>query len=367
MGLNILICINDTADDKLTQMVSSVEVYEKIDQNTTYKMDFMIDVCDGDIAQALQKSTNPGAILSVLASVDDNMVCLVKGPVTTQQEHLQHGGAGSWIHIEGEDTAHNMDLTVKFQTYDSATDADIVTKIISTGNKMTADVEATPDSRHDEKNHVLVQTETDLNLIRKLARRNGFHFWVTYTDKGVATGHFRPRNLNGQSTADLIVNLDTYNMDSLRVSADPLRPSQTEGKQLNLRDKTKMGGTVKLDDTVLGTSGLAAVAGAVQSMHFAPAVDDQGALNARSKGVLREAQWFINATCHTSLHRLCKIVRNHTIVSVVGAGSRHSGKYYVTGVRHKIDAADHNMDLELARNAWGDASGISNAVQGILS
>jgi hypothetical protein len=102
-------------------------------------------------------------------------------------------------------------------------------------------------------------------------------------------------------------------------------------------------------------------------MHFAPAVDDQGALNARSKGVLREAQWFINATCHTSLHRLCKIVRNHTIVSVVGAGSRHSGKYYVTGVRHKIDAADHNMDLELARNAWGDASGISNAVQGILS
>jgi hypothetical protein len=56
----------------------------------------------------------------------------------------------------------------------------------------------------------------------------------------------------------------------------------------------------------------------------------------------------------TSLHRLCDIVRFHTIVLVQGAGSRHSGKYYVTGVKHKIDAAAHKMELELQRNGWGN-------------
>jgi hypothetical protein len=99
-------------------------------------------------------------------------------------------------------------------------------------------------------------------------------------------------------------------------------------------------------------------------MHLAPVVDDAGALTARSKGALRDAQWFITATCHTSLQRLCKIVRNHTLVNVIGAGSRHSGKYYITAVRHKIDAADHNMEIEMARNGWGDDTATSN---GILS
>ena len=109
-------------------------------------------------------------MISILASVDDALICLVKGPVTQQQEHLQHGGAGSWIHVEGEDTAHNMDHTVNFLVSDSATDSDIATNII-TNNDMDADVESTPDSSHDENNHSHVQRETDLSLIRSLARR----------------------------------------------------------------------------------------------------------------------------------------------------------------------------------------------------
>ena len=44
----------------------------------------------------------------------------------------------------------------------------------------------------------------------------------------------------------------------------------------------------------------------------------------------------------------------HTIVEVQGAGNRYSGKYYVTGVKHIIDASAYKMELELARNAWGN-------------
>jgi hypothetical protein len=83
-------------------------------------------------------------------------------------------------------------------------------------------------------------------------------------------------------------------------------------------------------------------------------------LETRLKAVLRKAQWFINASCRTSLHRLCILVCIHTLVEVQGAGSRHSGKYYVTGVRHTIDSVSHIMDLELERNAWGqNASGVT--------
>ena len=272
-----------------------------------------------------------------------------------QQSHLNHGGAGSSVHVEGEDTGHNLDHTPIFRVTDSGTDADIVTTILSSASQMLPDVEATPDSLHAEENHSHVQRESNLSLLRTLARRNGYHFWITYSNAGLATGHFRPRSLDGQPANTLIVNQENNNIDLLQVNADSTRPSATEGRQLDVRTLSVIGGATTLDDTTLGSSGLTALNGAEQqSIHLAPTVDDAGALTARSRGALRDAQWFINATCQTSLHRLCDIVRFHSIVQVQGAGSRHSGKYYVTAVKHKIDAAAHVMELELQRNAWGN-------------
>ena len=124
---------------------------------------------------------------------------------------------------------------------------------------------------------------------------------------------------------------------------------------MDLRTKTVIGGESILEDTILGSTSLSELNGSEQqTVHLAPTVDDAGAMGARSRGALRDAQWFIKATCQTSLHRLCDIVCNHTIVEVQGAGSRHSGRYYVTGVKHRIDAVAHTIELEMERNAWGN-------------
>jgi hypothetical protein len=366
MGLDILICIDDSPNQNLTQMVSSVEVNEKMDQNTSYKLKFVVDICDGDIADQLLNDIAPGKMITILAKVNEDLVCLVKGPVASQEAHLVHGGAGSWIHVEGNDTGQVMDHQTRFSVTDSGTDADIVSGIIS-GNNMIADVEPTPGSTHDEANHSHVQRDTDLNLLRSLARRNGFHFWITWNQAGVATGHFKSRDLNGIPAATLIVNQENYNIDSLRISFDTHRPSSVAGRQLDLRTKTVIQGNVTLNDTTLGTSNLAEASGSVpESMHLAPPVDNSGALSTRGQAVLRDSQWFISATCSTNLHRLCNIVRFHTLVQVQGAGTRYSGKYYVTGVKHIIDAAAHKMDLELARNGWDNgnvgSSGIASTI-----
>jgi hypothetical protein len=350
-----MICVDDVPNDNLTNQINNIEVYEKADENTTYKMNFMVDVCDGDIGKSIESATAPGKILSILAKVKDEFVCLVKGPVTQQEAHMQHGGSGSWMHVEGEDTGHTMDRATDFRVTDSASDADIATQVIQSNGQMIPDVESTPGSMHDENNHSHVQRETNLALLRTLARRNGFHFWITYDATGMATGHFRSRSLDGSPAATLIVNQENYNIDSLRVSADTRAPSQTVGRQLDLRNKSDIDGSNTLTDTTLGNESLATLSGSqTQSTHFAPVVDDAGAMRSRGTGALREAQWFIHATCRTSLHRLCQIVRFHTVIEIVGAGSRHSGKYYVTGVKHSINSVSYAMELELARNAWGN-------------
>jgi hypothetical protein len=206
MGLDILICVDDIPNQNLTQKVSSVEVYEKMDRNTTYKLNFAMDIEDEDIGRSIETDTAPDKILSVLANINDSLVCLVKGPVTMQQSQLKHGGAGSSIYIEGEDTGHSLDHTPVFQVTDSGSDADIATTIISSANQMIPDVASTADSLHAEENHSHVQRESNLSLLRNLARRNGYHFWITYSNAGIATGHFRPRSLDGEPANTLILN-----------------------------------------------------------------------------------------------------------------------------------------------------------------
>lgn len=355
MGLDVLICVDDIPNENLTQKVSSVEVYEKIDQNSTYKLSFNVDVCDGDMALLIDADTAPNKILTVLAKDNDNLVCLVKGPVIRQQTQLKHGGAGSSVNIEGEDIGLTIDPTPIFRITDSGMDSEIASTIISSCDQMLPDVEETPNSVHTEENHSHVQRESDLSLLRSLARRNGFHFWITYTEAGIATGHFRSRSLDGEPASTLIVNQENNNIDLLQINSDTTRPSRTEGRQLDLRTLDIIGSATTLEDTVLGSSQLTELNGAEQqTIHLSPTVDDAGEFEARSRGALREAQWFINASCQTSLHRLGQIVRFHTVVQVQGAGTRHSGKYYVTGVKHKIDAVAYVMDLELQRNGWGN-------------
>jgi phage protein D len=357
MGLGVYIAVNDQPNSELTEQVSSIEVYEKMDHPTTYKIRFMVDICDDDIAQALEEYTYPGSMLSILVEQKDKRINLVKGPVVNQQAHLQHGGAGSWLDVEGTDTSLEMDLQPPGGTkeWTDFTDGDIVRTILENYN-LARDVKDTPDSAHKEDDHSLIQKKSDLGQIRELGERNGFHFWITYDAEGNKTGHFRPRQLTGNIATTLVVNLENNNIENLRVAWDIRRPSVSESRQINLRNKEEIKGRVSLaDEETLGGKNLIEVANFFTDILFLtmPA-DDAGTLMARNRAVIREAQWFITATCRTSMDRLCHLLRAHTLVEVQGAGKRHSGKYYVTGVKHTINALAHTMEVELARNAWGN-------------
>jgi len=144
-------------------------------------------------------------------------------------------------------------------------------------------------------------------------------------------------------------------LGSIDINWDVERPTSIEGLQLDLNSKTNM--TVAINQTpqtILGDLSLSAITKDVRSVQVSAPVDDTGDLMARGEGALIEADWFIHANCQTSLEYLGSLIRAHTILKLRGAGSRHSGQYFVSGVRHTIDASKHQMDIELLRNGWGE-------------
>jgi hypothetical protein len=78
-------------------------------------------------------------------------------------------------------------------------------------------------------------------------------------------------------------------------------------------------------------------------------------LQYKAESALTEAGWFIDTTASTTAHMLGGVLVPHDEVEVQGLGPDHSGLYQVKAVTHVINAADHFMDLQLRRNAFGGA------------
>jgi hypothetical protein len=279
--------------------------------------------------------------------------CLVKGPVYGQQIQFKHGGSGSTLAVQGADSLIKLDREDKAVAWSDLTDSAAVSSILSQAG-LVPDVETTQ-AGHFELKHTLIQRETDLSFIRRLARRNGFHFWVTCDELGVETAHFKRPALDGGANCDLVINLTDPrpSVNSLNISWDVERPTSTDSLELDLNTKSDITGSIQRSPlTALGGTALSAIAAEPRVAHVCAPVDDSGDLQARSEGALLDASFFLRAKGSTTLSALGKVLRSHTLVNLRGVGSRHSGLWFCSAVRHSIDSAEHRMDFELIRNGW---------------
>jgi hypothetical protein len=350
MGLGIAIAVNGSVDAELAE-ASRVEVEERMGETTTYRLHYAADIREGDLPLLADSRLDAGSELSILVPVEGRNECLVKGPVHGQRIHLEHGGAGSTLEVQGSDTTVVMDREARSAVWADLTDSDAVTSILQNYG-YTPDVETTSAGHYEDK-HSLVQRASDLQFVRRLARRNGFLFWVTSDATGNETAHFKRPPLEGTPAAEMVINLASPSIRHLDIEWDVERPTSIEALQLDLNTKEDLdGGVPGTPQELLGGRGLADVTGDTRSLHLTAPADDGGDLQARGEGALIEADWFIRATCETSLETLGRLVRAHSVVLVRGAGSRHSGRYFVAAVRHLIDKVAHRMEIELIRNAW---------------
>jgi len=244
-----------------------------------------------------------------------------------------------------------MDRELKQKAWAPGAISDSVSSILS-GYGVTPDVEAIAVTTTEE-DHLVVQCETDLRFVRRMARRYGCWFWMTTDGAGTTTAHFKRPPLDGAAAITIAINNATPNVSSLDLDWDVERPTTAIAAQLGLRDKSPIDGQVERSPLrALGSTAFADVA-AARGVHVVAPADLAGDLQARSEGALIEAGWFVRVRGQTSVRALGAVLRAHTLVGVSGLGTRHSGTYVVSSVRHVIDRTAHVMDFELMRNAWG--------------
>ena len=351
MDTALAIKVGGTADAELAQG-AVVEVYERMGEPTTFSLRYQMDIQEQDLPRLRDARLDPGSEIQVLVVADGTANCLVKGPVHSQKIRLLHGGTGSYVDVMGADSSVAMDRAVQSKVWDAVRDSDIVRQIVSTyGLQVDA---ADTAAMHAEAKHTVVQRDSDLRFVRRLARRNGFLFWLTADSSGAQTAHFRHPPLDGAPDTKLVINLEKPNLNTLDIAWDVERPTSATALQLNLADKSDIDGSVpKSPLKLLGDTSLADITRDTRSALVAVPVDDAGDLTSRAEATLVESDFFVRVTGETSPHALGAVLHANTVVELQGAGQRHSGPYFVAGVRHTIDGLAHRMEFELIRNGWG--------------
>jgi phage protein D len=352
MGLGISIRVGGAPDDVAASALSA-EVSERMGQPTSYRLEYSLDSAQGDFPLLKESKLDAGSEISIIVPAAGRSECLVKGPVYGQQIRMEQGGAGSTLSVLGADSLVKLDREDKVAAWSDLTDSSAVTSILSQNN-FVPDVDTTQ-AAHVELKHTLIQRETDLAFIRRLARRNGNLFWLTCDETGVETAHFKRPVLSGQGDCELVINLTDprSNVTSLEISWDVERPVTAQAAEVDLSDKSDITSSVQRSPlTALGGSALADIASGTRAAHVQAPVDDSGDLQSRAEAALIEASFFVRATGSTTLAALGKVLRSHRLVNLRGAGSRHSGLWFCSAVRHTIDLSEHRMEFELIRNGW---------------
>src|SRR5262249_20302567 len=150
-----------------------------------------------------------------------------------------------------------------------------------------------------------------------------------------------------------------WTVDALDFSWDVMRPTGVQASQISFDDDS--GDAVPADTSDSGLSPMAARSLADYAGRSSTAVltacADPPELPRRAAALLREAGWLARCEGTVDADRLGTVLRVGTVVTVEGAGSLHSGNWFVWSVRHMLGHDSYRMRFTLVRNAVGTAPG----------
>lgn len=350
------------ADEGFYDLISKLEIEENSDLPDAILLQLPIAEQDGEMTWLGDQRIAPYSNIAVVVTPDEGGAkqCIFDGYVLTHKVRMPAGPAGATVDVWGQDASVLMGLTEHVKEWSGMSDVDVAAQIFNSYNASPAPDNDREDSpTHTEDEHTLMQRGSDIDFLRRLARRTGRWCRVTCSDSpGQYIGYFATPDLLAAPIATIVLNDNTKSsVPLLEFSWDITRPTAVAARQADLSDGDQDGFAADTSDSglkALDSRSLADFAGKDKTVILTAAADT-AELSQRATGLLREAQWFAKCEGAADLAVLKQVLRVGSVVRVEGCGSQLSGPYLVWSVRHSITTQAHSMAFVLVRNAMGPA------------
>jgi phage protein D len=275
---------------------------------------------------------------------------VVSGYVTRVRPRFDADETRCTLEVEGMDAGVLLDREEKLKDWPGKKDSDIAREVLG-AHGLGARVEET-EVVHDEALSTIIQRETDLEFLKRLALRNGFACWVEGT-----TGHFRPLPADPVPQPVLAAHFGAEtSLAWFAPTVDALRPAEVAMFQVDrLTREVLSAGASAPARRPLGRMDAAALlpGGVKPAMVYVARNAATGApeMTALCQGVFDEGAWFASAEGETRPAAYAHVLKPRGLVTVKGVGESYSGVWYVAYVRHALGRDGYTQFFRLRRDA----------------
>ena len=276
---------------------------------------------------------------------------LITGYVTHVRPEFGRLPENCQLHVSGLDASVLLDRDDVLEAWPNQRDSDIAKRIFER-HGLEARVTQTQVS-HDDTVSTIVQRETDLQFLRRLAARNGYECFVEGR-----TGWFQPPQVSPVSSLPVLAVLfgDETNVTRLDLEVNALATATVAMVQADRTDKRLL--EVTADSSRLPALGARRAgdlvpeglpAGALSLSQVA--VTGAPELQALCDGLYDEGTWFVTADGELDGSRYGGVLKPRATVTVKGVGETYSGNYVVSRVTHRFTHHGYRQAFGLKRNA----------------
>jgi late control gene D protein (GPD) len=298
----------------------------------------------------------PWSKVVIAASADEEETELITGYITQITPHVDPDESNCYLEIYGLDGSSLMSIEEKIKDWPKKSDSDIARQIF-TDHYLTPEVEDTA-VIHDEPVSTIIQRETDIQFLKRLARRNGFECFV----KG-ETGFFRKPALTESPRPVLAAHFGAEsNLISFDARLNALRPTAVEMHQIDTIGKEIQDAAAESNEQERlgrdGASSLEPPNGLASRLFIRHALaTGQPEMENLCRAIFDEAEWLIEARGQIESSIYGAVLQARTLAPIKGVGEVFSGMYYITNVRHVFTAENYRQHFTARRNAMGPVDG----------
>lgn len=275
---------------------------------------------------------------------------LISGYITHVKPVFDPDPSLCMLEIWGMDASVLMDREEKLKDWPDKKDSDIASEIFSLYG-LSAEVEDT-EVIHDEAVSTIIQRETDIQFLKRLALRNGFECFVAGT-----TGYFRPPQVDASPQPVLAVHFGTAgNVESFALEVNAAAPANVAMFQVDRVNKEILEVRAESSQqTVLGdldAVGLLAAGMSPGQLYIGMnAATGNPEMTGLCQGLFHQAEWFVRGEGEIAGNRYGHVLMPRGTVTIKGIGETYSGVYYVSHVTHVFSTAGYVQHFRVKRNA----------------
>jgi hypothetical protein len=282
-------------------------------------------------------------------------VVLLSGVITHHQMALGEPGQ-STLTVTGDDLTALMDTNETTRPFSNQSDSAMVDQIllnhVQDGIQPPHAVTPTTQVR-SETEYVPWQAETDLAFVRRLAKENGFVFYLEPTIPGESRAYWGPAIRTGVPQPALTMNMGaSTNVKSLSFTEDTLAPVGVSGRFVE--PTSKMIFPIP-DLPSLRMPPLAAAPAEVRRKEVSRSTAHQNLRDAAQRvlSAVMNAPDAVTGTGEVETVRYGHVLRPRQLVGVRGAGFSYDGVYYVRKVTHALARGTYSQRFTISREGRG--------------